>query len=161
MLRIASGLPPDKVVSQLSIHLGLESSLPDSCILPTTMNYSCRVASGQSSGQIDKQLELITEQLEMVIQKYLRNEYRTIGEYNAEAEVPEPYRFVAIANFPANFTETAARRLASIATSELVVVFFPFFQWIQHKHCCLVLRLVILNQIQTNPHITKWHVYLG
>ena len=45
------------------------------------------------------------------------NEYDSIGSYNADAEVPEPYRFVVVANFPANFTETSARRLASIATS--------------------------------------------
>ena len=55
--------------------------------------------------------------MEVVIQKYLRNEYESIGAYNAEAEVPEPYRFVVVANFPANFTETAARRLMSIAAS--------------------------------------------
>jgi hypothetical protein len=59
----------------------------------------------------------LTEQIELVIQKYLRNEYDSIGDYNADAEVPEPYRFVVVANFPANFTETSARRLASIAAS--------------------------------------------
>jgi energy-coupling factor transporter ATP-binding protein EcfA2 len=55
--------------------------------------------------------------MEVVIQKYLRNEYESIGAYNADAEVPEPYRFVVVANFPANFNETSARRLASIASS--------------------------------------------
>jgi hypothetical protein len=67
--------------------------------------------------QIEQCLADITEQIELVIQKYLRNEYESIGDYNADAEVPEPYRFVVVANFPANFTETSARRLASIAAS--------------------------------------------
>ncbi|MFM8892182.1 MAG: FtsK/SpoIIIE domain-containing protein, partial [Planctomycetia bacterium] len=67
--------------------------------------------------QIEQCLADITEQIELVIQKYLRNEYASIGDYNADAEVPEPYRFVVVANFPANFTETSARRLASIAAS--------------------------------------------
>ena len=67
--------------------------------------------------QIEQRLADITEQMEVVIQKYLRNEYESIGDYNADAEVPEPYRFVVVANFPANFTETSARRLASIAAS--------------------------------------------
>jgi hypothetical protein len=66
---------------------------------------------------IEQKLADITEQIELVIQKYLRNEYESIGAYNAAAEVPEPYRFVVVANFPANFTETSARRLASIAAS--------------------------------------------
>ena len=56
--------------------------------------------------------------MENVIQKYLRNEYETIEEYNAQAgEVAEPYRVLVVANFPANFTTEAARRLVSIATS--------------------------------------------
>ena len=56
--------------------------------------------------------------MENVIQKYLRNEYETIEEYNAQAgEVAEPFRVLVVANFPANFNETAARRLVSIAAS--------------------------------------------
>ena len=39
-------------------------------------------------------------------------------EYNAKAgEVAEPYRILVVADFPANFSETAARRLLSIASS--------------------------------------------
>ena len=56
--------------------------------------------------------------METVIQKYLRNEYETIEEYNAQAgEVAEPFRVLVVANFPANFTLEAARRLVSIVNS--------------------------------------------
>ena len=69
-------------------------------------------------GQIEARLADLTEQMENVIQKYLRNEFRSIDEYNAFAgEVAEPFRVLVVANFPVNFTETAARRMVSIATT--------------------------------------------
>ena len=56
--------------------------------------------------------------MENVIQKYLRNEFETIEEYNADAgEVAEPFRVLVVANFPTNFNESAARRLVSIVSS--------------------------------------------
>jgi energy-coupling factor transporter ATP-binding protein EcfA2 len=56
--------------------------------------------------------------MENVIQKYLRNEFETIEEYNVHAgEVAEPFRVLVVANFPANFNETATRRLLSIMNS--------------------------------------------
>ena len=46
--------------------------------------------------------------MENVIQKYLRNEFETIEEYNAQAgEVAEPFRVLVVANFPANFSAEA------------------------------------------------------
>ncbi len=43
---------------------------------------------------------------------YLRNEYATIAEYNEQAGViAEKYHFLVVADFPVNFTETAAKRL--------------------------------------------------
>ena len=61
---------------------------------------------------IEEKLADITEQMEVVIQKYLRNEYESIGAYNAEAEVAEPYRFVVAANFPPPSVAQAASHLA-------------------------------------------------
>ena len=62
---------------------------------------------------IEQRLADLTEHMENVIQKYLRNEFETIEEYNAQAgEVAEPFRILVVANFPANFTDEAARRLA-------------------------------------------------
>ncbi|MCA9286389.1 MAG: hypothetical protein KDA22_14280 [Phycisphaerales bacterium] len=67
---------------------------------------------------IDQRLLDVTEHMENVIQKYLRNRYETIAAYNADAgEIAEPYRFVVVAHLPVNFSESAARRLASIAAS--------------------------------------------
>lgn len=67
---------------------------------------------------IEKRLTDLTEHMENVIQKYLRNQYETIEQYNAEAgEVAEPFRILVVANFPVNFTTDSARRLISIASS--------------------------------------------
>ncbi len=70
------------------------------------------------SQHIERRLTDLTEHMENVFQKYLRNEFRSIQEYNETAgEVAEPYHFLIVANFPVNFSESAARRLVSIVSS--------------------------------------------
>ena len=60
--------------------------------------------------QIEQRLADLTEHMETVIQKYLRNEFETIDEYNAQAgELAEPYRFLVIADFPIGFEGDALR----------------------------------------------------
>jgi len=66
--------------------------------------------------QIEERLADLAAHMETVTQKYLRNEYATIEEYNAVAEeVAEPYRVLVVADFPAKFDEKSAARLAAIA----------------------------------------------
>ncbi|HEY1123648.1 MAG TPA: FtsK/SpoIIIE domain-containing protein, partial [Haloferula sp.] len=68
--------------------------------------------------QIEERLAEVNEHIEKVIQMYLRNEYATLDEYNEHAgTVAEKHRFVVISGFPAGFSETASKRLLSIATS--------------------------------------------
>ena len=67
------------------------------------------------SRHMEQRLTDLTEHIENVIQKYLRDDYASIDDYNRIAgEIAEPYRYLVIADFPANFTEDAAARLASI-----------------------------------------------
>ena len=67
---------------------------------------------------IEQRLTDLTEHMENVIQKYLRNEFETIEEYNTMAgEVAEPFRILVVANFPTNFNDAALRRLISIVNS--------------------------------------------
>ncbi len=67
---------------------------------------------------IEQRLADLTLHMENVIQKYLRNQYETIMDYNAEAgEVAEPFRVLVVANFPVNFSPEAIRRLLSIVQS--------------------------------------------
>ncbi len=87
--------------------------------------------------QIEQRLVDMTTHMENVIQKYLRNEYETIDAYNAQAgELAEPYRFLVIADLPANFSEESMRRLTSIINSGAR---------------CGVYTLIAMDQRQTLP----------
>ena len=116
-LRIATGIPAGQSRFTIIDPLGLGKQFAGFMHLADHDELLVTSRIWTEPQQIEQRLGDITEQMEVVIQKYLRNEYESIGGYNADAEVPEPYRFVVVANFPANFTETAARRLASIAAS--------------------------------------------
>jgi S-DNA-T family DNA segregation ATPase FtsK/SpoIIIE len=117
MLRIASGIPAGQTRFTIIDPLGLGKQFAGFMHLADHDELLVTSRIWTEPPLIEEKLGDITEQMEVVIQKYLRNEYTSIGAYNAEAEVAEPYRFVIVANFPANFTETSARRLASIAAS--------------------------------------------
>jgi DNA segregation ATPase FtsK/SpoIIIE, S-DNA-T family len=70
------------------------------------------------TAQFEEKLAELNEHMEKIIQMYLRNEYATIADYNAEAgSVAEKYHYLVIASFPVNFNENAARRLRNIAAS--------------------------------------------
>jgi len=65
--------------------------------------------------QIEDRLGDLEAHMELITQKYLRNEYASIEEYNAAAgEVAEPYRVLVVVDYPNKFDEKAAARLASI-----------------------------------------------
>src|ERR1035437_8635944 len=70
--------------------------------------------------------------MEKVIQMYLRNEYATITEYNAQAgSIAEKYHFLVVASFPVNFSDTAARRLRNIAASGARCGVYTLIHWDQ------------------------------
>ncbi|HEV2211588.1 MAG TPA: FtsK/SpoIIIE domain-containing protein [Verrucomicrobiae bacterium] len=82
--------------------------------------------------QIEQRLADLNEHMEKVIQMYLRNEYQTIAEYNEQAGViAEKYHFLVVADFPANFTETATKRLLSIAASGARCGVYLLMHWDQ------------------------------
>ena len=86
------------------------------------------------SNQIEERLAALNEHMEKVIQMYLRNEYETIAEYNLEAgNIAEKYHFVVIADFPANFSETAIRRLLRVAASGARCGVYTLIHW-DHRH---------------------------
>jgi S-DNA-T family DNA segregation ATPase FtsK/SpoIIIE len=80
--------------------------------------------------EIEERLLELNSHMEKVIQMYLRNEFRDIVEYNREAgRIAEKYHFLVVADFPANFTETAMRRLVKIAASGARCGVFLLMQW--------------------------------
>ena len=84
--------------------------------------------------QFEEKLGELNEHMEKVIQMYLRNEYETIAEYNAQAgTIAEKYHILVIASFPVNFSDTAGRRLRNIATSGARCGVYTLIQWDQRN----------------------------
>ena len=84
--------------------------------------------------QLDERLAELSEHIEKVIQMYLRNEYASITEYNAQAgSVAEKYHFLVIADFPAGFGEMAAKKLQSIAASGPRCGIYTLIHWDQRQ----------------------------
>jgi len=80
--------------------------------------------------QIEQRLGELNDHMEKVIQMYLRNEYETISEYNLKAgNIAEKYHFLVVADFPAAFTDAAAKRLLSIAVSGARCGVFTLIHW--------------------------------
>ena len=117
MLRFFTAMPPGKVRFTILDPIGLGENFASFMHLA---DYEEQLIAGRiwtEARDIDEQLLRLTTHMETVLQKYLRNEYATIHEYNAQAgEVAEPFVVLVIAGFPTNFSEAAARRLVSIAT---------------------------------------------
>ncbi len=84
--------------------------------------------------QFEEKLGELNEHMEKVIQMYLRNEYETIAEYNAQAgTIAEKYHILVIASFPVNFSDTAGKRLRNIATSGARCGVYTLIQWDQRN----------------------------
>jgi hypothetical protein len=116
MLRLLANVPPGKILFTLLDPVGLGQSAAPFMSLADHEEKLITNRAWTEPQHIDEQLGKLTEHMENVIQKYLRNDYASIEEYNQRAgEVAEPYRVLVVFDFPVNFSETAARRLVSIA----------------------------------------------
>ena len=118
MLRLLTTVPGGKVRFTILDPVGLGDNFAAFMHLADFDELMITGRIWTEQAQIEQRLADLTEHMENVFQKYLRNEFRSIQEYNVHAgEVAEPYHILVVANFPANFSEQAARRLISIATS--------------------------------------------
>jgi len=118
MLRMLTAIPPGKVRFVIVDPAGLGENFSAFMHLA---DYNEQLISNRiwtESGHIERRLAELTEHMENVLQVYLRNEFQSVQEYNESAgELAEPYRVLVVANFPAGFSEVAARRLLSIVAS--------------------------------------------
>ncbi len=118
MLRVLTTLPPGKARFTIIDPIGLGESFAAFMHLA---DHQDQLVSGRiwtEPRHIEQRLLDLTEHMESVIQKYLRNDFPTIEAYNqAAGEIAEPYRFLVIADFPTNISEAAGKRIASIASS--------------------------------------------
>ncbi len=118
MLRFLTAIPPGKVRFTIVDPVGLGQNFSTFMNLKDADELLVTNRIWTESPQIDQRLLDLTEHMENVIQTYLRNEYASIEEYNVMAgEVAEPYRVLVAANYPSNFSDSAQRRLVSIAQS--------------------------------------------
>lgn len=118
MLRQLAVLPPGKARFTIIDPVGLGQSFAGFMHLADYNEATVAYRIWTEAKHIEQRLAEITEHMENVIQKYLRNQFASITDYNREAgEIAEPYRFLVISDFPVNFSETTARRLMSIIQS--------------------------------------------
>jgi len=118
MLRYLTSIPPGKVRFTIVDPVGLGENFAAFMHLGDYHELLVTNRIWTEAQHIEQRLTDLTEHMENVIQKYLRNEFETIEEYNTMAgEVAEPFRILVVANFPTNFNDHALRRLVSIVNS--------------------------------------------
>lgn len=118
MLRLLTSLPPAKVRFTIIDPVGLGRSFGAFMHLADFDPALVNQRIWTEPEQIEERLTDLSEHIEKVLQNFLRNEYETIEQYNAQAgEVAEPFRVLVVADFPTHFDERAIRRLANIMAS--------------------------------------------
>ncbi|HUB24987.1 MAG TPA: FtsK/SpoIIIE domain-containing protein, partial [Tepidisphaeraceae bacterium] len=118
MTRLLTSLPPGRVRFTMIDPVGLGQNFAGFMHLTDYDDKLVGVRAWTGRDHIEQRLADLTEHMETVIQKYLRNEYETIDQYNAQAgELAEPYQFLVIADFPQEFEADALRRLSSVAAT--------------------------------------------
>lgn len=130
VLRLLATIPPGKVAFTIIDPVGLGKNFAGLMNLGDYEDAIINRRIWTQRDQIDERLDEMNEHLEKVIQMYLRNEYATITEYNEQAgSVAEKYHFLVVADFPTNFSESAAKRLQSIASSGGRCGVFTLIHW--------------------------------
>jgi len=111
--RLIAALPPGLLRLTLVDHLGVGNNFA----LLTPFHEVIRGPMvWHDPRQIGSALDALIEHMAMVTQKYLKTRYNDIETYNrAQGVVEEPYRVLAVANFPAGFDANTARQVISIA----------------------------------------------
>ena len=118
MLRFLTSVPPGKVRFTIFDPVGLGENFAAFMHLADYHELLVTSRIWTETPHFDQRLTDLQAHMENVIQKYLRNEFETIEEYNSYAgEVAEPFRVLVVANFPTSFNESAARRLMSIVST--------------------------------------------
>ena len=130
ILRLLATTPPGRLEFTIFDPVGLGQNF---AALMHLADYEANTINSRiwtQTAQFEEKLADLNEHMEKIIQMYLRNEYATITEYNAQAgSIAEKYHFLVIASFPVNFSETAAKRLRNIAANGARCGVFTLIQW--------------------------------
>ncbi len=118
ILQILTALPPGQARFTIIDPVGLGEGFAAFMHLADEAEHLIGERIWTDSRRIEQKLTDLCEHMETVIQKFLRNEFADLDQYNQQAgEIAEPYRFLVIADFPTGLTDIAAKRLASIVNS--------------------------------------------
>ncbi len=130
VLRLLSVAPPGRLSFTVIDPVGLGQSFSGVMHLADYAEHVINSRIWTQTQQIEQQLADLNEHMEKVIQMYLRSDYATIADYNLQAgTIAEKYHFVVVADFPSAFSETAAKRLLSIATSGARCGVYTLIHW--------------------------------
>lgn len=134
IMRLLATMPPGKVTFTIIDPVGLGQHFAGLMHLGDYEESLINRRIWTQRDQIEDRLGELNEHMEKVIQMYLRTEFETITEYNASAgSIAEKYHFVVVSDFPADFSETAAKRLQSIAASGPKCGVFTLIHWDQRR----------------------------
>ncbi len=118
MLRWITGQPPGKVRFAILDPVGLGEGFNSFMHLADYDENLIATRIWSAGRDIDEQLMRLTQHMETVLQKYLRSEYESIHDYNAQAgEVAEPFQVLVVNGFPNGFNDDTARKLVRLATN--------------------------------------------
>ncbi|MGH8046660.1 MAG: FtsK/SpoIIIE domain-containing protein [Chthoniobacterales bacterium] len=130
ILRLLATTPPAKLSFTIIDPVGLGQNFAGLMHLGDYEESLISRRIWTQSDQIEARLAELNQHIEKIIQMYLRDEYPTIVEYNEQAgSTAEKYHFLVVADFPANFSETAVKRLQSIITSGPRCGVYTFVHW--------------------------------
>jgi len=134
MLRLLSNAPAGKLSFTLIDPVGLGESFSGIMHLADYDESLINNKIWTQTQQIEQRLADLNEHMEKVIQMYLRNEYANIAEYNEQAgDIAEKYHIIVVADFPANFSDVAAKRLMSIVSSGSRCGVYSLIHWDKRK----------------------------
>lgn len=134
VLRLLTSAPPGRLTFTIFDPVGLGQNFAGIMHLA---DFEERVINSRiwtQQQQFEQRLADLSEHIEKVTQMYLRNEYASLAEYNAQAgRLAEKYHFLVIADFPVNFSDVAVKRLQSIAASGPRCGVHLLIHWDQRK----------------------------
>jgi len=118
IIRLLTSAPPGRLEFTIFDPVGLGQNFAGIMHLADFEERLINSRIWTQQAQIEQRLADLNEHIEKVTQMYLRNEYATLAEYNAQAgRMAEKYHFLVIADFPVNFSDLAVKRLQNIAAS--------------------------------------------
>lgn len=114
--RLLATMRPGRLYLTFIDPVGLGNNISMFMVLRDYLDRLVNTRAWSEPDDIEKRLGELAERVEDIIQRRIPDPADSIEDYNARAgDLAEPYRVLVVLDFPRNFTDTAARRLASIA----------------------------------------------